>query len=84
MVGLGSIGFDAILKVLRERGFTFDASPVFAHGAESVASNGSRRITVIASYHPSRQNTNTGKLTVPMFDAIFTRAKQLLREKRSA
>jgi uracil-DNA glycosylase family 4 len=77
MVGLGSIGFDAILKVLRERAFTFDAPPVFAHGAESVATNGSRRIMVIASYHPSRQNTNTGKLTVPMFDAIFARARAL-------
>ncbi len=78
MIGLGSIGFDAMLKVLRERGFTFERPPVFAHGAESVAINGARRITLIASYHPSRQNTNTGKLTVPMFDAIFTRAKQLL------
>jgi len=77
MVGLGSIGFDAILKVLRERAFTFDAPPVFAHGAESVATNGSRRIMVIASYHPSRQNRNTGKLTVPMFDAIFARARAL-------
>jgi uracil-DNA glycosylase family 4 len=78
MIGLGSIGFDAILKVLRERGFTFDPPPVFGHGVESVATNGSRSITVIASYHPSRQNTNTGKLTVPMFDAIFSRAKALV------
>jgi len=84
MVGLGSIGFDALLKVLRERGFTFALPPVFAHGAESVASNGSRRITTIASYHPSRQNTNTGKLTTAMFDAIFTRAKQLLQATDSA
>ena len=57
---------------------------VFGHGTETVAANGTRRITVIASYHPSRQNTNTGKLTVPMFDAIFTRAKQLLQATRSA
>ena len=71
-------------KVLRERGFSFASPPVFGHGAEAVATNGARRITVIASYHPSRQNTNTGKLTVPMFDAIFTRAKQLLRAKRPA
>lgn len=79
MIALGSIGFDAILRVLRERGFTFDARPVFGHGAESLATNGTQHITVIASYHPSRQNTNTGKLTVPMFDAIFARAKNLLR-----
>ena len=84
MIGLGSIGFDAILKVLRERGFGFETPPVFGHGTEAIATSGARRVTVIASYHPSRQNTNTGKLTVPMFDAIFTRAKTLLRESRSA
>ncbi|HTU71855.1 MAG TPA: uracil-DNA glycosylase [Candidatus Baltobacteraceae bacterium] len=84
MIGLGSIGFDAIVRVLRERGFAFDSPPRFAHGAECVASSGARRIVAIASYHPSRQNTNTGKLTVPMFDAIFTRAKTLLTAPRLA
>jgi len=76
-IGLGSIGFEAILKVLREREFTFAATPRFAHGSEAAASKGPRTITVIASYHPSRQNTNTGKLTAPMFDAVFARAKTL-------
>ncbi len=78
MIGLGSVGFDAIVRVLRERGFTFASPPTFGHASEVVATNGTRRIAVIASYHPSRQNTNTGKLTVPMFDAIFTRTKALL------
>jgi len=78
MVGLGAIGFAAILKVLRERGFAFDTVP-FSHGAELRATNGKRAIAAIASYHPSRQNTNTGKLTVPMFDAIFRRANDVLR-----
>jgi uracil-DNA glycosylase len=78
MIGLGSVGFDAIVRVLRERGFTFASPPVFGHGAEVFASKGARRITVIASYHPSRQNTNTGKLTTAMFDAIFVRAKAAL------
>ena len=78
-VGLGSIGFEAILRVLRERGFALNpAKPRFAHGAETVATKGKRSIVAIASYHPSRQNTNTGVLTVPMFDAIFGRAKALL------
>jgi uracil-DNA glycosylase len=78
MVALGSVAFDAIVKVLRERGFTLDpARPHFAHGAEFVATKGRRSIAAIASYHPSRQNTNTGKLTVPMFDAIFDRANEL-------
>ena len=79
-VGLGSIGFDAVLKMLRGRGFALDpARPQFGHGAETTATLGDRTIVAIASFHPSRQNTNTGKLTVPMFDAIFTRANELLR-----
>ena len=78
-IALGSVAFDATLKMLRERGFTLDPPrPVFAHGAEATATKGRRRVAVIASYHPSRQNTNTGKLTVKMFDAIFTRANELL------
>lgn len=78
MVALGSIGFDAIVKMLRERAFSTDpARPKFGHGIEFVARKGRREITVIGSYHPSRQNTNTGVLTAPMFDAIFARAKAL-------
>jgi uracil-DNA glycosylase len=80
VVALGSIAFSAVLKLLRERGFRFEASP-FSHGAEVPAHNGRRAIAVIASYHPSRQNTNTGKLTVPMFDAIFKRAKALVTDR---
>ncbi len=79
VVGLGSIGFHAALAMLRDRGFGIEpAKPAFAHGAEAVASSGARKIVAIASYHPSRQNTNTGKLTVPMFDAIFRRAGAIL------
>ncbi|HVA34500.1 MAG TPA: uracil-DNA glycosylase [Candidatus Baltobacteraceae bacterium] len=78
-IGLGSIGFAAILRVLRERGFELvPDKPRFAHAAEVTARKDDRTIVAIASYHPSRQNTNTGVLTVPMFDAIFTRAKRLL------
>lgn len=82
MIGLGSIGFTAVLHVLAERGFA-PAKLAFAHGAELTATDGRRTITAIASYHPSRQNTNTGKLTVPMFDAIFRRANQILNEDRA-
>ena len=85
MIGLGSIGFDAILKVLRERGFTLDPQrPKFGHGAEVRAHKGGREIVVLGSYHPSRQNTNTGVLTVPMFDAIFARTSVILNEAPQA
>jgi uracil-DNA glycosylase len=78
-VGLGAIGFAAVVRVLRERGFSLEPQGCnFAHAAEITARSGKRAIVAIASYHPSRQNTNTGKLTVAMFDAIFTRASELL------
>lgn len=83
-IGLGSIGFAAIGKVLRETGWRLEPlRPRFAHGGESTATRGSRIVTVIASYHPSRQNTNTGVLTKPMFDAIFDRARGILADPLS-
>jgi uracil-DNA glycosylase len=77
-VGLGRIGFDAIVRALSQRGFAFASKPAFAHGGQFVARSGEREIVAIASFHPSRQNTNTGKLTVPMFDAVFSRANEIL------
>jgi uracil-DNA glycosylase family 4 len=75
VVCLGKISFDGLLAhavrtgLLKARtGFTF------SHGAEYTLPNG---LHVIATYHPSLQNTNTGKLTRPMFVAIFKRAKEL-------
>jgi uracil-DNA glycosylase family 4 len=80
IVALGSIGFDAALRLLRERGFVLQPQrPRFGHGVEALARNGPREIVLLGSYHPSRQNTNTGKLTRPMFDAIFTRARAAVR-----
>lgn len=80
IIALGSIAFTAALKVLRERDFAFEPA-AFAHGAELSARKGRRNVAVVASYHPSRQNTNTGKLTVPMFDAIFNRVNELLSRR---
>ncbi len=76
VVGLGRIGFDAALKGFRsmERA-TFIRKPVFAHGAEYVSND----ISFIASFHPSQQNTFTGRLTQPMLDAIFRTVRRHLR-----
>lgn len=85
IVALGSIGFAATLRLLRERGFTLRPErPPFGHAAEAVAGTADRAIAVIASFHPSRQNTNTGKLTRPMFDAIFSRAREILAASPAA
>jgi uracil-DNA glycosylase len=80
IIALGSVAFSAAVKLLRERDFAF-APVAFAHGAELSARKGRRTVAVVASYHPSRQNTNTGKLTVPMFDAVFNRANELLSRR---
>ncbi|MBV8118225.1 MAG: uracil-DNA glycosylase [Candidatus Eremiobacteraeota bacterium] len=80
-IGLGSIGFAAILKVLRDGDWKLDPPrPRFHHGAEVRASRTNRTLVAIASYHPSRQNTNTGVLTQPMFDRIFARANSILKK----
>jgi uracil-DNA glycosylase len=73
VVGLGKIGFEAALKAYTDAGrITVSPKPRFGHGAKYVFDG----LTFIASYHPSQQNTFTGKLTRPMFDKVFRLAKQ--------
>jgi len=82
VVGLGKIGFDVVYDRLRERGFvTQDGRrPRFAHRAEyRLTHPDGRALVLLGSYHPSRQNTNTGKLTMAMLKKIFARARTLLR-----
>ncbi len=75
VVCLGRIAFDGLLSHFRHRGqMTSRAGFVFRHGAEYPLPDG---LCAIASYHPSLQNTNTGKLTRAMFLKIFRRARQL-------
>lgn len=75
VVCLGKIAFDGLLAYAQRTGkISSRAGYVFAHGAEYILPGSP---AVIASYHPSLQNTNTGKLTKPMFLAIFNRARQL-------
>lgn len=75
VVCLGRIAFDGLLTyALRTAIISSRSAYTFGHGAEYTLPNGLR---VIASFHPSLQNTNTGKLTRPMFLAIFNRAREL-------
>jgi uracil-DNA glycosylase family 4 len=75
VVGLGRIGFDAALNAYRESGrIDWTRRPRFSHGATYPFGD----LTFIASFHPSQQNTFTGRLTEPMLDRIFTKAGVLL------
>jgi uracil-DNA glycosylase len=79
VVCLGRIAFDGLLAWALRSGLIESRSGfVFAHGAEYKLPNG---LVVITSYHPSLQNTNTGKLTRPMFLAVFKRARALAKLK---
>jgi uracil-DNA glycosylase family 4 len=75
VVCLGKIAFDGLMGWAQRTGIVGSRNGyVFAHGAEAELPNG---LKVIASYHPSLQNTNTGKLTRAMFLKVFERAKEL-------
>ena len=75
VVALGRIGFDAYLALLKRRGITIRPKPAFGHGIAHRLPNGQ---ILIGCYHPSRQNTNTGKLTAAMMRGVFRRAKGLV------
>lgn len=81
VVALGKVGFDTIWARLRERGFIAAQRPMFGHNRLSVLKSDGRSIALLASYHPSRQNTNTGKLTQEMLDRIFKRAWSLAQTR---
>lgn len=76
VVALGRIGFDAWLQVLRRRGVRTSPRPQFGHG-EVVTFEGGLPV-LVGCYHPSRQNTNTGKLTAPMMERVFKKARRLI------
>jgi uracil-DNA glycosylase family 4 len=79
IVCLGKIAFDRVLKIFALRGM------IFSHGATYILQSSTfnlQSVTLLCSYHPSQQNTLTGKLTVRMFDDIWEKAKMLLDEDR--
>ena len=72
IVALGKIAFDAAWRLLESRGVSIRPRPTFSHGA----ANRAGEFTVIASYHPSRQNTNTGRLTPTMLEGVFRKVRE--------
>jgi uracil-DNA glycosylase family 4 len=70
IVGLGSYAWDGALRVVSALGHPVRPRPRFAHAAEAVVGP----YTLLGCFHPSQQNTFTGKLTPPMMDAIMRRA----------
>ena len=78
VVALGKIAFDSYLNAIQELGSPIPRPrPGFGHGATHLLSNG---MHLVASYHPSQQNTQTGRLTQKMFEDIFAKARSLLDE----
>jgi uracil-DNA glycosylase family 4 len=75
LLALGQIAWDATLIALAEEGLTFRPRPRFGHGAEHALD--ARRV-LLGSYHPSRQNTQTGRLTREMLAAVLGRARALV------
>lgn len=77
LMALGLIGWNAVIDDFKKRGLWVGGRPKFGHGAEVQLPTGA---WLIGSYHPSQQNTFTGKLTEPMFDAVFARVRKLMEK----
>ena len=78
VVALGQFAFDQVLRILRTRDEGVPhPRPKFSHGVEVTLENR----TVLGCYHPSQQNTFTGRLTEPMFDAVWQRARRLIEPR---
>lgn len=79
VLALGRIAFDGILRAWKEADVVLAEPLRFAHAAQG-RTLGPRPIILLASYHPSRQNTQTGRLTREMFRLPFERARSLLKK----
>jgi uracil-DNA glycosylase family 4 len=78
VVALGKIAFDAWWRVAARWGAPTGPRPVFGHGLRGRSAGAP---TVIASYHPSRQNTNTGRLTAEMLEEVFEDARRMVDDE---
>ncbi len=80
VVALGRFGWDGFLRAAATIGVLAPRpKPRFGHGAEAGLGD---RLTLLGCFHPSQQNTFTGRLTEPMIDAVFARAKELAAASR--
>ncbi len=75
LLALGQIAWKIAIAECRRREWYAGAVPKFGHGAKVALTDGR---WLLGSYHPSQQNTFTGKLTEPMFDAVFAEARRLI------
>ncbi|ADG89822.1 uracil-DNA glycosylase [Thermobispora bispora] len=83
IVALGGFAWDALWPALADAGFTRPPRrPRFGHGAEVALEYRGAKVTLLGCYHPSQQNTFTGRVTADMLDAVFSRAVALARESR--
>jgi uracil-DNA glycosylase len=74
IIALGSYAWDGVLRAQRARGLEVPRpKPRFGHGEEAHAGG----LTLLGCFHPSQQNTFTGKLTAPMLDSLIARAREL-------
>lgn len=75
IVALGKIAFDAAMAFFSQRGYGL---PAEAFGHDKLISGGAGKPWILATYHPSRQNTQTGRLTTEMFDSVWRKLRSLL------
>jgi uracil-DNA glycosylase family 4 len=79
VLALGKIAFDGFLSAWRESGQSVPKpKPKFGHGSVATLQAQTREVLLLGSYHPSQQNTFTGRLTRPMFYQVFRKARRVL------
>lgn len=85
IVALGRVAFGRIMRIYSTSVHGLSSTVKFAHGAvyDLPSSFSSHPSSLLCSYHPSQQNTLTGKLTVDMFDAVWSQARKLLEKESS-